>query len=347
MIIATKPIELNKSFSVKIPEGRVKDFDVLGVFNPYKIAIACTSQVNAFKPEIKPIHEVLGGYRFRIHFQERSYTQNTSYEFKLFNIDQYDVIEYSPTNSASNFSLLNSIAIPDKIKKASATTRKIIRWTISAVLTSLVWTSAYTLDEAYQKHTGGYFYKFLSEWSVKETSKKAGVIKSKLTNKEHPVFLSEEFKELQAEISEDGFGVDVKSLYHFEVDDLFVMKELHRLRSPNADGVSIKNETPKYSTKEDAEETCSKYKSRIPTRKELDSVMIKKISNVTDKIFKVKSEASYAEWVSDEAGDFYDIYMKENSPPPINAKTINGIKVVGDDNTYATFRCVFKTEDFE
>lgn len=346
-IISTRAAELNKPFYITVPNGKVKEVDVLGDFNPYKVKAVCNKSDNHFPPAISFKEKIDGGYRFKLDFSHSSYLISESYEFVFFDIDKYDV-QVKKESQPASFSLLNSVTLPAKIKKVKSRIRVILIGLLVSILTTFTFYAVLLLDKKLENKTGGHISKFYNNFfSYSATEKAIEKVENKIVKKDHPVFSYDDFKDLQLDLSEDGFGFDLRSNFSHAGKDLFAMNNLHRSITTTKSGEVIKSLDPTFLTREEALEICEKYKSRLPTRLESDFILTSRFSGIKDKFYKIKTESEYPEWVSDDFNDDMDVYMKANSTLPLRFKMINGVKVVGDEETLSPFRCVFEAKDFE
>jgi len=336
----------NESFSLRVPNGFEIDIILLGEYDPNELGFLNLTTTSVPNPEFRVVDDGIGWHKIKIFFQKDQYEINTTHEFLFFDKKLKNNKLKKPN---TGFSLLPYITAPEKLKKAGSNTKKFLNWGFrfiaGFILLSATYSALYLLDKAYESKTGGYLYKFMAKTSIENISGEVIDIKKKSTKKDHFVFDSEEFKELEKEMLEEG--VFLRDLYSYSNNNLFVMRNLSRLVTKNEDGSFTESKEPKFSKRSEAIEFCEIHNARLPTRNELDSVMVKHFAKQKDLFYRIKTESEYPEWVIDEIGDYYDIYMKNGSLPPINSRVINGVKTVGDSETYSNFRCVFETKDFE
>jgi hypothetical protein len=338
-----KQKHFGESFSIKIPDGFEVNIDLHGEFNPKELQILNLSTTSLPNPDFRVIDKGLGFYTVKIFFQKDVYNIGTSHEF-LF----YDKAETTVKDSEflKNLSAAKSI-VAGHARKVGNLTKSLIRWGLITILSTALFAGALFIDTKYKDKTGGIVNKLWNYISVNAWLDKAGEVEKKIVKKEHPVYSYEDFKELQEDLNEDGFGFDLRSNFSHAGKDIFAMNELHRKITTNKNGEVIKSLDPTYVTREEAVEICEKYKSRLPTRLEADFILASKYTGITDKFYKIKTEAEYPEWVSDNYGDLMDVYMKIKATLPLRFEMINGVKVVGDEETLSPFRCVFEAKDFE
>jgi hypothetical protein len=338
-----KQKHFGESFSVKIPNGFEVNIDLHGEFNPEELQILNLSTTSLPNPIFRVIDKGAGFYTVKIFFQKDVYHIGSSHEFIF-----YDKVETEVGKSdfLKNLSDAKSMAAI-QAKKAGALTRRVLKTLFYMLLSTAVFSAVLFLDSKYKEKTGGILNKAWNYISVNAWIDKAEEVEEKIIKKEHPVYSYDDFKELQEELGEDGFGFDLRSNFSHAGKDLFAMNNLHRKITTNNNGEVIKSLEPTYLTREEAQEVCGKYNSRLPTRKEADFILASKFSGITDKFYKIKTETEYPEWVSGDYDDFLDVYMKVKSTLPLRFEMINGVKVVGDEETLSPFRCVFEAKDFE
>lgn len=349
IVSSSRKAYLDKPFSITIPNGYIKEVDIIGDFNPYKLKAHCTTSTNCFPPKVNPVCEIDGGYKFKIDFSGPYYILSNTYEFIFFDVDEFDIESVEDKTESKPFSLsFPSIDISGVSEKAKGIPGKAVKKIFSSLLIALAFALLIGVDirwnESKITNIFGDFYKKygvmalgkrLNNWFSETESK---IEEYSLTNK-HPFYESEEFKEIQESLRDDNINDDLKSYIWYNGDGLFVFKKLFRLTD---------QKLPHMTTLEKAKDFCGEIKGHVPTAEDLEKALHGPLSRITDIAHHIKDERGHAEWTRDEIdGDYHAIFMKGESIIPVNAKNING-RVAGDENdSFAAFRCVLYHSDFE
>lgn len=324
-LVEKRKVYLNKEFTCKVPNGFILDVDLvlekkqeidsnfLKAFN--------SGQVGVPDPDAKVVSHGFTAegkefFRVRLFFDEKFYPLTSTIRISLRSINQ---------SKTTNFNLF-TFNFGDFWMKA-------FKWAaITAILTIATGIFLY-IDKKYNDGKVLSFWYKISAFAVVDAIENTD---NRIFTNNHALYSSEEFIDLEKAIGKKE--VSLKDKYWFVGDGLFVLREL--IKTDSGDPVIM----PFY----DAKEICEKLGGRIPYEEELDIAIGGSIfTKFPDLVKPIKSDNGIPEWTATKVGgDYYRIYMKKATLPPMfSVKTSKGF-IGEEDDTLAAFRCVIKEDEF-